>query len=156
VKRGTLRMSNLVYYAVGVGICILIIWGVIDLVNNYIVAPKDKRKIKDNPVLVNGAVIKKIENINKVSDAYLFSYSFYVGNNLITNKHSIGLEFKSNSVYNATNYLMERSLPVVYEKGNPKNSRLLITPNDFSFFQIQFPDSLQWIKEDVINGNSDN
>lgn len=138
-------------YFIGLVVCGLVVWGFMEMFNNYIIIPRNKRKIRENPVLVNGAVVTKIQNINKISDAYMFTFSFHIGDQLLTNKHSIGLEFKSNSVNNATNYLMSRSLPVMYEKENPKNSRLLIAPKDFEYFEIQFPDSLKWIKVDVIN-----
>ena len=45
---------------------------------------------------------------------------------------------------------MDRTLPIVYEKDNPDNSWLLIKPEDFEYFDLRFPDSLNWIKMDVI------
>jgi hypothetical protein len=35
--------------------------------------------------------------------------------------------------------------PLVYQTGNPRNHSLLITPRDFSYFGLPYPDSLQWL-----------
>ncbi len=40
-----------------------------------------------------------------------------------------------------------RIFPVVYARNNYSNSKILITRNDFSFFKLSFPDSLEWVKE---------
>lgn len=149
-KSGSFKIA-LPYYFGGLMLCVLVIWGIIGLFNNYIIIPNNKKRIKENPFVVNGAMITGINNINKVSDAYSFTFSYYIDKKMFINKHTIGLELKSNSVYNVTNYLMEKRLPVIYENGNPKNSRLLIAPKDFEYFEIQFPDSLKWIKDDVLD-----
>ena len=134
------------YRAVLIVVFALAVWGLVGVVNNYIIIPKNKRKIKENLSIYNGAIIKEIGFINKVSDASTFEYFFTVDGKTYSNKVVIGMSFKSNSAH----YLMERSLPIAYEKDNPQNSRLLIIPEDFGYFRILFPDSLQWIKEDVL------
>jgi len=41
---------------------------------------------------------------------------------------------------------MNRYFPLVYSTKNPGKSILLITPNDFNRWGMQFPDSLIWVK----------
>jgi|GEM_PF-3477012 len=140
------KLMLVFYSAVLVIILAFIVLGAIKAVDNYIIIPKKKSKIKQELTVYNGVTIKKIGFINKVSDASTFEYFFTINNKTYTNKVVIGMNFKSNSAH----YLMERSLPVAYEKNNPQNSRLLIIPADFEYFGIPFPDSLQWIKDDVL------
>ncbi len=40
-----------------------------------------------------------------------------------------------------------KSFPVILNKNNPEISQMLITPEDFEFYGIHFPDSLKWVKE---------
>lgn len=140
------KMMLIFYRAVLLVILTLIIWFIIGMVNNYIILPQNKRKIKDDLSIYHGAIVKEIKSAPKISDLHRFTYSFQVLGETITSNNNIGISFKSNSAH----YLMEKSLPVAYETNNPKNSRLLIMPEDFEFFGILFPDSLQWIKEDVL------
>lgn len=134
------------YRAVFIVVLALVVWSLIGVVNNYIIIPQNKRKIKNELSIYNGAIIKEIKSAPKISDLHRFTYSFEVQGEKIINDNNIGMSFKSNSAH----YLMHKGLPVAYEKGNPKNSRLLIIPEDFQYFGIPFPDSLQWIKEDVL------
>jgi hypothetical protein len=43
---------------------------------------------------------------------------------------------------NNLEFMLHRRLPIAYETGNPDNSYLLITPTDFGYFNLPFPDSL--------------
>ena len=39
-----------------------------------------------------------------------------------------------------------RIFPIVYAHNNCSNSKILITRDDFSFFNLSFPDSLEWVE----------
>lgn len=43
--------------------------------------------------------------------------------------------------------LVGMHFPIAYEKGNPENSEIIITPEDFKEFKLPFPDSLRWIRK---------
>jgi len=63
-----------------------------------------------------------------------------------------GKEYKNvrgyaNIVGSEGDVLIGKHFPVAYEKGNIKNSRMLLTSKDFESFSIPFPDSLKWVKE---------
>ncbi len=134
------------YGLISIAVAGLFVLFLIRLLNNYITVPWNKKKIKKNYVIFNGAVITEMTSSAKTSDLHAFTFSYYSEKRILTNKHNIGLNFKSNSAH----YLMEKSLPVIYERGNPGNSRLLIVPKDFEYFEIPYPDTLQWIKDDVL------
>ena len=137
----------LLLYAVGfAGICVCIIGFFIGIVHNYIRIPANKKMIKANLQVVNGAIITEIKSAAKVSELHTFTYSYLVQDQKLIQNYNIEMKFKSNASY----YLMERSLPIACEKGNPENSRILIIPKDFEYFEIPFPDSLKWIKNDII------
>ena len=42
-------------------------------------------------------------------------------------------------------FMVNKSVPVAFETGNPDNSYPLITPKDFAYFNLTFPDSLRWV-----------
>lgn len=43
-------------------------------------------------------------------------------------------------------FVINKSFPVIYAKDNPKDyNTLLIEPDDFSAYNIPYPDSLYWI-----------
>ena len=145
IKTGSNKGILLLYVVGFVGIFVCTVGFFIGIWHNYISIPTNKKKIKENLQVANGAIITKIKSVAKVSDLHTFTYSYFVGEQKQIQSCNIGMNFKSN----ASNYLMERSLPVAYEKGNPENSRLLIVPKDFEYFEILFPDSLKWIKNDI-------
>jgi len=44
---------------------------------------------------------------------------------------------------------MNKCFPLVYSTKNPEKSILLITPDDFDRWGMQFPDSLIWVKSKI-------
>ncbi|MOA25760.1 hypothetical protein D3C78_1465070 [compost metagenome] len=48
--------------------------------------------------------------------------------------------------------LLYQYFPVIYQKSNPNNCQLLISPLDFKEYNIPYPDSLQWVKEKYFKG----
>ena len=124
---------------------ILGIWTCLIYYDIYITIPEKKKIIRLNMDISNTGKIQKIGSKHRVS-ASTFEYRYYIEGKKYLNKISLGIKFQSHG----SSYLMNRTLPVAYEKGNPNNSWLLIKPNDFEYFNLPFPDSLNWIKTDVI------
>ena len=114
--------------------------------NNYILNPWKKQKIKENPSIINGCKILSIRSVPKTFDLYTVEFEYTHNLNKYVSKQKIGSEFKKNG----SEFLFGKALPVVFEKNNIYNVYLLIKPNDFEYFNINFPDSLQWIKDDVL------
>lgn len=42
--------------------------------------------------------------------------------------------------------LIYHHFPVIYNKENPDENAILITPEDFESFAVPYPDSLNWVK----------
>lgn len=126
-------------------VTILGIWTCLFYYNIYIAIPKQKKLIRDNLEISNNCLIHEIGSMHRTS-ATVFRYRYYINGVKYSNKISLGIKFQPHG----SSYLMNRTLPVVYEKDNPNNSWLLIKPTDFEYFNLPFPDSLKWIKEDVI------
>lgn len=71
----------------------------------------------------------------------LVHYSFEINGKTYT-ATDICNGVKSNKGY----FLTEHHFPVVYQIGDTDNNEMLITPDDFKAFHIEFPDSLSWVK----------
>jgi len=143
-----IKKQILLRVAIG-GAVITSFFFIYDMINVYILRPQRKQKIKSSIVIINGGIGTKIKRINKVSVLDIY-YQFEINNKIYLQKNVFNLNFKSHGV----NYLFERKLPVAYEIGNPENSFILIRPKDFEYFKVPFPDSLKWIKIDVLDDES--
>jgi hypothetical protein len=56
--------------------------------------------------------------------------------------------------YKNASLLINSYLPVVYSGKNPKKRELLVHPNRFKKYNINYPDSIWWVKE-LIEKNED-
>lgn len=62
----------------------------------------------------------------------------------------LNTEYKTEEVkYQLETYtpIINKEFPIIVDSLNAKNSYILISPSDFSKFQLSFPDSLNWIKK---------
>ncbi|WP_343675078.1 hypothetical protein [Chitinophaga sp.] len=71
-----------------------------------------------------------------------FSCRFYVDGE----KYVFSEDVREIAMRNADVFL-GKSFPVVYEKGNPSNFRMLMLPEDFQKFDMPYPDSLNWVRK---------
>ena len=85
-------------------------------------------------VIAQGAVVTKIERLPKSIDLYSVRFTF------IESGEEINCQIKNS--YQNTNGIKSRKFPVVYERSNVRNAFILIKPDDFASFNMQFPDSL--------------
>lgn len=138
--------NNLLIWVGIIGILFCLFLGIKGCVYSYIIMPRNKSKIKGDPILINNARIYKINFVSKASDLYVVYYKFTYNGREFFSENKKGFGFKSHGVQ----ILRERGMPVIFEKSNPKNSILLLLKKDFNFFNIQIPDSLLWIEKEVI------
>lgn len=84
--------------------------------------------------------------INDYSKHYR-SYAFSPNYSYIVN----GVEYKGVSYHvfnlNYWDAYNGKSFPIVYSSINPQKSIMLITPHDFKRWEMEFPDSLNWVKK---------
>jgi hypothetical protein len=72
---------------------------------------------------------------------------------LVNNKQYKGSSRKSTEEIETSRiqeFMLHRVFPVVYEPSAPSNSELLVIPEDFKRFGHAFPDSLSWVKQDLM------
>ena len=99
-------------------------------------------KLKNELVVVSGRItdIKELSGLYGGGDANVH-YSFTVNNIKYNGKHS-----SNPLIYLNRDTLIWKYFPVVYQKRNPENCSLLISPRDFRKYGIKYPDSLEWLK----------
>jgi len=90
----------------------------------------------------------------------------YLGNCRITEINSSGSKYKNtvcyiyfvnNKSYNDSKQyvisgalesrLLDVTIPILYDKTNPKINHLLLFKSDFQSYNMNYPDSLKWIEE---------
>ena len=103
----------------------------------FFIAKKEDRKLNDNKVITNGLVTDYRFNKAGVD----FEFEFYILQKRYINSTTFG-----GLCHKLIGEVRGRSFPVIYERGNPENSRLLITEKSFRRFDIGMPDSLNWVK----------
>jgi hypothetical protein len=130
MKIGRKTVTSLVVFAT-----IIIIVVIVARVNTYL--------LKKNHSLVQGRVYN-CRSGGRGNESYIFAeYTFNVNNREYTNS----MQYLASSIsYNdCDRYLINRTFPIIYQEGRPKNSTILITPLDFKYWGYQFPDSLRWV-----------
>lgn len=45
---------------------------------------------------------------------------------------------------------IDRAFPVAFQGSDISNAFILIKPEDFEYFEIPYPDSLDWVKEELL------
>lgn len=94
-----------------------------------------KNDIMENPIIAN-CQIKKVTFINK--RGYRIEYE-YIINGKIYNSDSY------RSIFPLNNVAIGKFFPFIYNKEKPEKHEILITPDNFQEFGIEFPDSLDWV-----------
>lgn len=114
---------------------------VIPLIIGYINHNKFKKKLTENSIIVPGK-ITGFDKTYKRADAlnYIFEYN---GKTYTTYSSSSG---NPSDYEDMKLFVFNRTFPVLINKNNPKKySKLLVVPEDFQEFGLEFPDSLKWI-----------
>lgn len=104
----------------------------------------DRRKLKESGLLTNGYVYKTFGGGNRSSKLGLkYSYilndkNYESSNTYIKHSFSQGDRFEG------------KYFPVIYDKQDPSNSKILIDRDDFNEYRLDYPDSLIWIDALVV------
>ena len=97
-------------------------------------------EIKQHKGLTTGQITAKGGNYYR-GCAYYLGYSYKVSDTLYLGYYPIPIGCNYFDKY------MNKFFPVVYSTINPKKGILLVFPDDFERWGIEFPDSLNWVKE---------
>lgn len=104
-------------------------------------------KINSNLKIVNGGKINSCSKRVKKYNEYVMNYEYLVNNNRYLGKQYSYFDFKKG--YDSL--LFSKKFPIAYEADNESNSHLLIIPTDFSNFNLDFPDSLKFVKQLILD-----
>jgi hypothetical protein len=96
-------------------------------------------EIKQNKGITIGQIIGSRKDYR--SNSYMLNYSYSVNN-----KKIFGESGRTVSQANL-NQFMSKYFPVAYSTINPEKSFLIVSPENFKNWGIQFPDSLYWVKD---------
>ncbi len=98
-------------------------------------------EIKQNKKFTFGV----IDNYSKHYRSYAFfpEYSYTVNGVKYKGSHSDAFEMSFWKSYE------NKWFPVVYSSKNPQKSFILIKPKDFESWGLEFPDSLNWVKDKI-------
>lgn len=88
-----------------------------------------------------GITIGKIESYVKVGSTTSdeFKYTYWVYNEMLKGEH-IGTWPNGG----ADNFI-DKKFTVIFDSLDPRNERMLISPDDFKYYNMPFPDSLNWV-----------
>jgi hypothetical protein len=103
-----------------------------------------KDAIKKNMEIYQGAKILKASRLPKFNDVYIVKFMFSVQGKDYKSEIKNSYNFKTSASFR------ERSFPVACERNNLSNAFILLKPEDFKEFGQEFPDSLNWIKEELL------
>jgi hypothetical protein len=102
----------------------------------YLKDIKDKNRLENNGKLVSGVV--ESTSYTTRTGCYV-KYSFTVGNTMFEGESRVAIQYSHSKI------LLHRSFPVLYHKDDPSISSILITREDFKYYNLNFPDSLSWV-----------
>jgi hypothetical protein len=97
-----------------------------------------KKKLAINGIMTNAIVDSTNEGYK--TGTYVI-YHFFLKEKMYTNETKIFLNYKYHTL------LLNRSFPLIYLPENPDKNSILILPEDFKYYRLAFPDSLNWILE---------
>ena len=105
-----------------------------------------KKKLKENFLIANSGMIISCGKRVRTYNGYAIQFRYKIDDIDYEKRQYESFDFKSGYKYS----LLSKNLPVIYDRLDHSNAFILISPDDFEYFEIPFPDSLQWIKENVL------
>jgi hypothetical protein len=134
-ERRIKTFQRMKWIILGLIVCVGIFYTIV------LVKTKDlTKRLMVHHAISNGAIISGWEGGHRGGSPNLF-YA-YVINGKLYQKGRFTKKFGWRP-----GYMVHKFFPLAYEPGNPDNSFLLMTPEDFGYFDLPFPDSLRWISE---------
>lgn len=97
-----------------------------------------KKKISENPAFTTG-IIKEVEYKGK--RGFVVTYSFEVDSRFYTS------DVNGGRYRGVRNVIKGKTFPVIYNGKSPEINAMMIVPDDFEDYDVQFPDSLFWIRK---------
>ena len=87
-------------------------------------------------------VVSQVKYVTKSGE--VIYYNFEVDNKTYSSTNNYG------NFHSLQRFIVNKSFPVIYAKDNPADyNAVLIEPDDFSAYNVPYPDSLYWIIEHI-------
>ena len=101
---------------------------------------KYRQSILESPVFASGQFLE-LKNLGKASNYTLTGfYSFTV------NYETHGGQITDKRFKKIQALMFKKRFPVIYNSNDPTKNSILVFPDDFSNFNLPYPDSLTWVK----------
>jgi hypothetical protein len=100
------------------------------------------REIRDFKGVTTGKIIGQGSKYYR-GDAYNLRYTYTIDKKKYLSEHPSYI--RSNNL----NTFLNKYFIVLYSTKDPSKSQLLLTPSDYSSWGMQFPDSLNWVKDKI-------
>ena len=97
------------------------------------------KKLREKGIITTG-YITDFKNAAKTSHDMIYSF-VYKGQKY--NDNATGME--SSLVLNNKEKIIGKCFPVLFYKDDPKINDILMFPEDFKHYNLNFPDSLSWV-----------
>jgi hypothetical protein len=95
------------------------------------------QKILENKAMTTATVIKCSY---KNKHGYVVDYKFHDSNRNVYFGYISGDEYRV-----LRKSIIDKSFPLIYDSTNPKRNWILILPDEFELYGLDFPDSLNWV-----------
>ncbi len=131
------KLNKIQIFTLILGIFVLVVPLIIGHINNN----KFKKKLMENPIIVSGK-ITGFDKTYKRADALNYDFEY----NSKEYKKSGNSNGKASDYEALYKYIINKTFPVIINKINPQDySKILVVPEDFQEYELQFPDSLKWL-----------
>lgn len=133
---------------------ILVIFGVIFLILNFIKNTKSDSKKKQELISNKYFTVAKLDSIKDTYDGgkytrlnYTFYYHYEYHNTLYHDSSTYRREEFYKFSTNKRNQIINKKLPIIISTKTPLNNQSLFLRADFTQFNLAFPDSLKWTEK---------
>jgi hypothetical protein len=121
------RFSNILVLLLAILLCLFYYWR----------GQKHKEIILNDSQIANGKIIEcKVDH----RAALWIKYSFTYRGEIFYNNQPLIIDLWKGNLF------VNKSFPVIFSKNKPNVNEILIFPKDFERFNLQYPDSLTWVK----------
>lgn len=107
-----------------------------------------KRRLKSNFAITNGRIYE-LGNSYKSGNRIFFKFTFEIGNKYFRGNTSIPCDRDKKSLY--ATMMINRQMPVAYQKDNPDNCEMLFLKSSFEKYKIEIPVDIRTTVDSIEN-----
>jgi hypothetical protein len=104
---------------------------------------KDEQRLIENKVLTYGTVLYTKRIPRSSGTSFWIEYEFRINDSLFQNKSTINIDYDYENLVHDILFL--KNLPLIYDKTNIENNKMLFSKDDYIHFGMTRPDTLNEI-----------